>query len=101
MTRPEMHADLRDRLANIEGKFLLSYDDVPLIRKLCEGFKIEKRISQGLITVENDSVKKNREMMELDKKLEILGYHSEWRLQKVEEQLHCLLVPQGILESRS
>ena len=38
----EMHIDLRDRLANIEGKFLLSYDDVPLIRKLYKGFKIEE-----------------------------------------------------------
>ena len=38
----EKHVDLRDRLANLKGKFLLSYDDVPMIRELYKGFKIEK-----------------------------------------------------------
>ena len=38
----EMHHDLRDRLANLKGKFLLSYDDVPMIRSLYKDFKIEK-----------------------------------------------------------
>ena len=38
----EMHVKLRDQLAGIQGKFLLSYDDVPMIRKLYKGFKIEK-----------------------------------------------------------
>ncbi len=36
------HTELRDKLAGIEGKFLLSYDDSPLIRDLYKGFKIEK-----------------------------------------------------------
>lgn len=36
------HADLRDRLANLKGKFILSYDDVPLVRDLYKGFNIRK-----------------------------------------------------------
>jgi DNA adenine methylase len=38
----EMHVGLRNRLAGLKGKFLLSYDDVPFIRDLYKGFKIEK-----------------------------------------------------------
>jgi DNA adenine methylase len=38
----ERHQLLRDTLGNLKGKFLLSYDDVPMIRKLYKGFKIEK-----------------------------------------------------------
>jgi len=38
----ERHIDLRDRLAKINGKFLLSYDDVPLVRNLYKDFRIEE-----------------------------------------------------------
>lgn len=38
----EKHILLRDQLSKIEGKFLLSYNDAPVIRKLYKGFKIEK-----------------------------------------------------------
>lgn len=38
----EKHILLRDKLAAIEGKFLLSYDDTPAVRKLYKDFKIEK-----------------------------------------------------------
>ena len=36
------HQLLHDKLAGIKGKFLLSYDDTPFVRKLYKGFKIEK-----------------------------------------------------------
>lgn len=36
------HHLLHSKLSEIKGKFILSYDDVPFIRKLYKGFKIEK-----------------------------------------------------------
>ena len=38
----KQHIDLRDRLANLKGKFILSYDDVPKVREIYKGFKIRK-----------------------------------------------------------
>jgi DNA adenine methylase len=38
----EDHTRLRDSLAAIKGKFILSYDDHPLVRKLYKGFRIHK-----------------------------------------------------------
>jgi DNA adenine methylase len=38
----EQHIELRDQLTGIEGKFLLSYDDVPMIRDLYKNFYIEQ-----------------------------------------------------------
>ncbi len=36
------HIELQEKLSKIEGKFLLSYDDVPLIRELYKDFAIEQ-----------------------------------------------------------
>ena len=38
----EDHTRLRDVLTGIKGKFILSYDDSPLVRKLYKGFKVHE-----------------------------------------------------------
>ena len=40
--QPEDHVRLRDALANIKGKFLLSYNDCPEIRELYKDYVIQK-----------------------------------------------------------
>lgn len=39
--KEEDHARLRDLLAGIDGRFILSYDNHPAVRKLYKGFKIK------------------------------------------------------------
>ena len=39
-TKDFKHAELKDLLSNIQGRFLLSYDDAPIIRELYKDFNI-------------------------------------------------------------
>lgn len=49
--QPEDHERLRDSLEKIQGKFLLSYNDCPEIRKLYAGYRIEAvERSNNLVT---------------------------------------------------
>ena len=45
------HIRLRDTLANIKGKFLLSYNDDDFVRELYKDFKIEEVERQNNISV--------------------------------------------------
>lgn len=51
-SREDEHYKLKDTLSNIKGKFLLSYDNDPLIKDLYKGFNIEltKAINYSLRT---------------------------------------------------
>ncbi|HEY3874210.1 MAG TPA: DNA adenine methylase [Candidatus Kapabacteria bacterium] len=61
---PEDHTSLRDALANAKGKWLLSYDDVPMIRSLYHDFKITvtKEIPYSLNN-RKGKVKRKRELL--------------------------------------
>lgn len=49
-TYEEQHTMLRDLLAGIKGKFVLSYDDDPIIRKLYKGYTVRftKKVNYSL-----------------------------------------------------
>jgi len=57
----EEHIRLRDVLKGIKGKFLLSYEDHPDIRKLYKGYKVEvvKTVKRSLNNRQADAKSAN------------------------------------------
>ena len=53
----------RDKLANIKGKFVLSYNDHPFIRELYQGFTIEEVERSNSMGIAIGGEKKYKELM--------------------------------------
>ena len=59
----EDHVRLRDTLANIQGKFLLSYNDCPYIRELYKDFYIEATKRQNNLAMRYDGASQFPEVL--------------------------------------
>ncbi len=59
----EDHVRLRDTLANIQGKFLLSYNDCPYIRELYKDFYIEATERQNNLAMRYDGASQFPEVL--------------------------------------
>ena len=59
------HERLRDTLKNIEGRFLLSYDDSPKVRELYKGFEMIEVERQNGINNRQGADRQNKTYKEL------------------------------------